>query len=79
MVLLVAGAVFAVQYFHTHDSGKILEESLRHEGQALQAYKELLTLIAGKSVLFEDCATRLIIDKLRHAGDVRKILQSSAD
>ena len=64
---------------HTHDTGKILEESLRHEDHALQAYEELLTLVAGKSVLLEEYATRMISDETRHAGDVRKMLRPPTD
>jgi bacterioferritin len=63
----------------THDTGKILEESLQHEGRALAAYENLLTLVQGKSVMLEEYATRLISDETRHAGDVRKMLRTPAD
>ena len=59
----------------THDTRKILEESLQHEGDALQAYVDLLTLVEGKSVMLEEYATRLISEETRHAGDVRKMLR----
>jgi bacterioferritin len=59
----------------THDTGKILEESLAHEGEALKAYVDLLTLVEGKSVMLEEYATRLISEETRHAGDVRKMLR----
>jgi bacterioferritin len=63
----------------THDTGKILEESLNHEGDALKAYEDLLVLVEGKSVMLEEYATRLISDETRHAGDVRKMLRAPAD
>lgn len=59
---------------HTHDTGKILEESLQHESDALQAYEDLLSLVEGKSVMLEEYASRMIADETRHAGDVRKML-----
>jgi bacterioferritin len=59
---------------HTHDTAKILQESLQHESNALQAYGDLLTLVQGKSVMLEEYATRMISDETRHAGDVRKML-----
>jgi bacterioferritin len=63
----------------THDTGKILEESLKHEGDALKAYEDLLVLVEGKSVMLEEYATRLISDETRHAGDVRKMLRPPSD
>ena len=59
---------------HTHDTGKILQESLQHESDALKAYEDLLNLVEGKSVMLEEYATRLISDETRHAGEVRKML-----
>jgi bacterioferritin len=64
---------------HTHDTGKILEESLRHEDEALAAYHELLEIVQGQSVMLEEYATRLISDEMRHAGDVRKMLRAPSD
>ena len=64
---------------HTHDTGKILEESLAHESDALQAYEDLLALVEGKSVMLEEYASRMISDETRHAGDVRKMLLPPTD
>ena len=64
---------------NTHDTRKILEESLKHEDDALQAYVDLLTLVQGKSVMLEEYATRMISDETRHAGDVRKMLRAPTD
>lgn len=59
----------------THNIGIILEESLKHERDSLEAYEELLALVQGKSVMLEEYATRMISEETRHAGDVRKMLR----
>jgi len=64
---------------HSHDTGIILEESLRHESDALAAYEDLLGLVEGRSVLLEEYATRMIADETRHAGDVKKMLRPPGD
>jgi bacterioferritin len=63
----------------THDIAKILEESLRHEEAATDAYRTLLELVQGRSVMLEEYATRMISDEARHAGDVRKMLRIPGD
>jgi bacterioferritin len=64
---------------HTHNTGTILEESMKHEDDALNAYEELLNLVAGRSVMLEEYATRMISEETRHAGDVKKMLQPPGD
>jgi bacterioferritin len=64
---------------HTNSTGVILEESLRHEGEALVAYEELLELVAGRSIMLEEYATRMISEETRHAGEVRKMLHPPGD
>jgi bacterioferritin len=59
----------------THDTGKILEESLAHEREAIEAYSGLLTLVRGKSVMLEEYASRMVSDETRHVGDVQKMLR----
>jgi len=63
----------------THDTGKILEESLRHEEDAVEAYSELLRLVQGQSVMLEEYASRMVSDETRHIGDVQKMLRVPAD
>lgn len=63
----------------THDTGKILEESLQHEEAALEAYAGLLNIVQSKSVMLEEYASRLISDETRHTGDVRKMLATPTD
>ena len=64
---------------HTHSTGVILEESLKHEGEALNAYEDLLELVAGRSIMLEEYATRMISEETRHAGEVKKMLHPPGD
>jgi bacterioferritin len=64
---------------HTHNTGTILEESMKHEDDALNAYEELFNLVAGRSVMLEEYATRMISEETRHAGDVKKMLHPPGD
>lgn len=63
----------------THDTGKILQESLLHEQAAMEAYSELLTLVQGKAVMLEEYATRMVSDETRHIGEVKKMLRAPSD
>jgi bacterioferritin len=60
---------------HQHDIGTILRESLEVEGQALALYKELLTLVEGRSVMLEEYARQMIHAEELHAGEVDKMLR----
>lgn len=60
---------------HHHDIGDILRESLAHEGEASEAYYQLLELTQGKSVILEDYARTLIVEEEMHADEVNKMLR----
>jgi bacterioferritin len=64
---------------HKHDIGDILRESLEHEGEALQTYKDLLSLVEGKSVLLEEYARRMISEEEMHRGHVDKMLRKPGE
>lgn len=64
---------------HTRSTAVILEESLKHEGDSLNAYEELLELVAGRSIMLEEYATRMISEETRHAGEVKKMLRPPGD
>ena len=64
---------------HKHDIGDILRESLEHEGRALAAYEELLSLVEGRSVILEEYARRMIADETLHSGEVDKMLRAPGD
>lgn len=60
---------------HKHDIGDILRESLEHESAGLVAYRKLLDVAEGRSVLLEEYARRMISDETRHVGEVEKMLR----
>nr|BAL57263.1 bacterioferritin [uncultured Gammaproteobacteria bacterium] len=64
---------------HKHDIGDILRESLEHERETLKVYKELLAEVAGRSVLLEEYARRLIASEELHQGEVDKMLRKPGD
>jgi bacterioferritin len=63
---------------HRHDLGDILRESLEHEKKGLALYRELLTLVEGRSVFLEEYARRMIFEEESHVGDVEKMLRRPA-
>ncbi len=64
---------------HKHDIGDILRESLEHERKSLEIYRELLAEVAGKSVLLEEYARRMIAAEEMHQGEVDKMLRKPGD
>ena len=63
---------------HRHDLGDILRESLEHEKNGLALYRELLTLVEGRSVFLEEYARRMIFEEETHVGEVEKMLRRPA-
>lgn len=64
---------------YKHDISDILRESLEHETEAQKAYRELLTLVEGRSVMLEEYARRMIAEEELHAGEVEKMLREPGD
>ena len=64
---------------HNHDIGDILRESLEHEGIALQAYRDLLAEVEGKSVMLEEYAREMIYAEELHQGEVNKMLRKPGE
>ncbi len=64
---------------HNHDIGDILRESLAHETAALNAYKALLKLVEGDSVMLEEYAREMIYQEELHLGEVDKMLRKPGD
>ncbi|MFN2386735.1 MAG: bacterioferritin [Thermoanaerobaculia bacterium] len=60
---------------HRHDVGDILRESLEHERQGLNLYKDLLRLVEGQSVFLEEYARSMIATEEMHLGEVDKMLR----
>lgn len=62
-----------------HDIGDILRESLEHEMAGLSAYRELLALVEGKSVVLEEYARQMIHDEELHIMEVNKMLRKPGE
>lgn len=60
---------------HKHDIGDILRESLEHEGEALKAYYNLLSLVKDKDVRLEEYARDMISEEVAHQDEVNKMLR----
>ena len=60
---------------HRHDVDGILREALETESRALELYRSLLEVVAGKSVMLEEYARQMVFAEETHAGDVEKMLR----
>ena len=58
-----------------HSIQGILEESLAHEVHAPNLYKELLTVVEGKSVYLEEYTRDLIGQEEQHQLELKKMLK----
>jgi len=63
---------------HRHDIGDILRESLEHEKAGLGHYRDLLDLVAGRSIFLEEYARQMILEEETHVGEVEKMLRRPA-
>ncbi|TVR99901.1 MAG: bacterioferritin [Rhodospirillales bacterium] len=63
---------------HRHDLLSILNESLEHEREALDLYRQLLALVDGH-VMLEEYARQMIAEESRHAGEVEKMLRAPGE
>ncbi|MBF2052649.1 MAG: bacterioferritin [Candidatus Sericytochromatia bacterium] len=64
---------------HKHDIGDILRESLESEKESIKAYRDLLSLVEGKSIALEEYARRMIHEEIKHASEVDKMLRKPGD
>ena len=64
---------------HKHDIGAMLRESLEAEGQALELYRELLTLVEDRMVALEEFARQMIHAEEMHAAEVDKMLRKPGE
>ena len=58
-----------------HSIKAILEESLAHEIEALNLYKELLSVVEGASVYLEEYTRTMIGQEEHHVIDLKKMLR----
>ena len=73
---LVIGALLES---HQHDMAAVFRESLEAEDRALDLYRELLTLVAGRSIALEEYARQMIRVEELHAAEVDKMLRKPGD
>ncbi len=64
---------------HKHGITDILIEALEAEKAGLALYKKLLGLVAGRSVLLEEYARRMIAEEEEHLGEVNKMLRKPGE
>lgn len=68
-------AIANIEETHQHDLMTILKESLAHEAQALNLYKQLLTEVEDCSIYIEEYARTMIGQEELHAMELRKMLR----
>jgi bacterioferritin len=64
---------------HRTDIGTIMRESLAAEAEALVLYKELLTVVEGRTVMLEEYARQMVQAEELHAGEVDKMLRQPGE
>ncbi|MBK5260322.1 MAG: bacterioferritin [Thermoanaerobaculia bacterium] len=64
---------------HKHDIGDILREALDNERVAIKLYKELLSLVEGKSVWLEEYARGMVHMEETHSYEVDKMLRKPGE
>lgn len=64
---------------YKHDIGSMLRESLEAEGRGLALYRELLGLVADRSVALEEFAREMIQAEELHASEVDKMLRKPGE
>ncbi len=67
--------VATIHETHQHSVRDILEESLNHEIQALEIYKELLRCVQDASVYLEEYARSMIGQEELHCLELKKMLR----
>lgn len=64
---------------HKHDIGAILHEAMENEQSALKLYKELLSVVEGKSIVLEEYARQMIYQEETHTFEVDKMMRKPGD
>jgi bacterioferritin len=60
---------------HKHSVDEILDEAVQHEEQGLTAYRELLGLVQGHSIMLEEYARAQIAAEEAHLAEIRKMMR----
>jgi bacterioferritin len=64
---------------HRHKIDDIMQESLEAEKLGLGLYEKLLEATAGRSVMLEEYARRMIAEEEQHLGEVIKMMRKPGD
>ena len=67
--------IAAIEETHNHSIRDILEESLEHELQGLNLYRQLLKKVEGSSVYLEEYTRGLIGQEEQHQLELKKMLK----
>ena len=70
--------IATVEETFEHGIEKILEESVDHENNAIELYKNLLDLVEGHSVFLEEFARTMISAEEQHQLELKKMLRDFA-
>jgi bacterioferritin len=63
---------------HTQKVDDILKEALVHEQKGLEAYRALLSLVTGHSIMLEEYARTQIAAEEQHQAEITKMLRRPA-
>ena len=64
---------------HRHKIEEILQESLEAEKLGLALYEKLLDAVAGRSVMLEEYARKMIFEEEQHLGEVIKMIRKPGE
>jgi bacterioferritin len=67
--------IATIEETHNHSVNQILQESLAHEINAINLYKELLKEVEGASIYLEEYARSMIGMEEQHAIELKKMLK----
>ncbi|MBO58912.1 MAG: ferritin-like domain-containing protein [Actinomycetota bacterium] len=70
--------IATVEETFEHGIEKILQESVDHENNAIELYKNLLDLVEGHSVFLEEFARTMISAEEQHQLELKKMLRDFA-
>lgn len=60
---------------HKHSIDDILRESLAHEKEQLENYKELMRMAEGKIIFIEEYARTMIVEEEAHIAEIEKMIR----
>ena len=64
-----------IQETHQHSIGALLRESLEHERNAVELYKQLLSVVQDRSIYLEEYARSQIGQEELHTMEITKMLR----